>query len=27
VAGHLHHMHEGHCDNHGSVRLAAAAAQ
>ena len=27
VAGHLHHVHEAHCDNHGSVRLAAAAAQ
>lgn len=22
VAGHLHHPHAGHCDNHGPVRLA-----
>jgi hypothetical protein len=22
VDGHLHHQHEGHCDNHGSVELA-----
>ena len=20
VQGHLHHQHEGHCDNHGTVR-------
>ena len=20
VAGHLHHQHKGHCDNHGEVR-------
>jgi hypothetical protein len=25
VAGHLHHVHEGHCDDHGAVQLAAAA--
>jgi hypothetical protein len=22
VAGHLHHVHDGHCDNHGPVELA-----
>ena len=22
VAGHLHHVHEGHCDNHGPIDLA-----
>ena len=27
VAGHLHHVHEGHCDNHGTVLLATAAAR
>ena len=27
VAGHLHHVHEGHCDNHGTVQLATAAAR
>lgn len=21
VAGHIHHQHDGHCDNHGSVEL------
>jgi hypothetical protein len=26
AAGNLHHVHEGHCDNHGTVRLATAAA-
>ena len=27
VDGHLHHAHEGHCDDHGAVQLAAAAAR
>jgi hypothetical protein len=22
VGGHLHHSHEGHCDNHGSLKAA-----
>jgi hypothetical protein len=27
VSGHLHHDHEGHCDDHGAVQLAAAASR
>jgi len=27
VEGHLHHEHNGHCDDHGAVQIAAAAAR